>query len=80
MLTLTRTAKNFSLILAIAKQILKEEGHTTAEARLMQYATDSFQRLLPKLQIEVIIITQSVKLQNDTHLRHLMLNIAWISE
>ena len=80
MLTLTRTAKNFSLILAIAKQILKEEGHTTTEARLMQYATDSFQRLLPKLQIEVIIITQSVKLQNDTHLRHLMLNIAWISE
>ena len=80
MLKLTRTAKNFSLILAIAKQILKEEGHTTTEARLMQYATDSFQRLLPKLQIEVIIITQSVKLQNDTHLRHLMLNIAWISE
>ena len=80
MLRVTRTAKNFSLILAIAKQILKEEGHTTTEARLMQYATDSFQRLLPKLQIEVIIITQSVKLQNDTHLRHLMLNIAWISE
>ena len=74
MLKLTRTAKNFSLILAIAKQILKEEGHTTTEARLMQYATDSFQRLLPKLQIEVIIITQSVyKLQNDTHRRHLII-------
>ena len=60
MLKLTRTAKNFSLILAIAKQILKEENHDTTEARLLQYATESFQRLMPKLQIEVIEFDKNV--------------------
>lgn len=36
-------------------QILKDEKHQTTEERLLKYATDSFQRLLPKLQIQVNI-------------------------
>ena len=35
-------------------QILKDEKHPTTEERLLKYATDSFQRLLPKLQIQVL--------------------------
>ena len=34
-------------------QILKDEKYPTTEERLLKYATDSFQRLLPKLQIQV---------------------------
>ena len=34
-------------------KILKDEKYDTTEDRLMQYAKDSFERLLPKLQVEV---------------------------
>ena len=60
---LNRTRKNFSLLCAIVKKIMKEEKwsqHTTDE-RLTKYAKDSFSRLLPRLQVEVNAKTRTAK-------------------